>query len=124
MISIRSIGRATPRSLTCVSCPRASIQRRLPLLQSLRKLPQSHASFSTSIINSSKSSGKLGDSELIKKLSSELRFENEMIEDLNQPTSIKDYLENGPFDVIDEPGKDEVILNRTYGQEKYCVFIL
>ncbi|RKF63634.1 Mitochondrial acidic protein MAM33 [Erysiphe neolycopersici] len=118
MISIRSIGRATPKYLICTSSSRTNIQRRLPFLQSLWKLPQSHVSFSTSITKNSKTKSKHGDSELIAKLSSEIQFENEMKEDFSQPTSIKDYLENGPFDIIDEPGKEEVILTRTYGQEK------
>ncbi|POS86805.1 hypothetical protein EPUL_001505 [Erysiphe pulchra] len=82
------------------------------------KLPRSHISFSTSTTKSSKTKGKHGDDELITKLSSELQFENEMKEDISLPTSIKDYLENSPFDIIDEPGKEEVILTRTYGQEK------
>lgn len=34
------------------------------------------------------------------------------------PTSVKDYLENGPFEIIDVPGQEDVILMRTYGDEK------
>lgn len=44
-------------------------------------------------------------------------MEKEMNDGL-ESTCVKDYLSNGPFDVIDIPGKEEVILKRTYGKEK------
>ncbi|KAI6245511.1 Mitochondrial acidic protein MAM33 [Erysiphe necator] len=120
MISLRTFGRAAPRSLSQVSYSRFIIPRPVQayLLPPIFKLSQPHVSFSTSVTKRSKTKGRDGDSELITKLNSELQFENEMKEELTQPTSIKDYLENSPFDIIDEPGKEEVILTRTYGQEK------
>ena len=36
------------------------------------------------------------------------------------PMSVKDYLENGPFEIIDTPGQEDVILTRTFGEEKYA----
>jgi len=33
------------------------------------------------------------------------------------PTSVKDYLENGPFEIIDTPGQEEVVLIRQFGDE-------
>lgn len=44
-----------------------------------------------------------------------------MQEEVSFPTSIKDYIENSPFEVIDTPGVEEVVLTRTYGDEKIRV---
>lgn len=46
-------------------------------------------------------------------------MENEMKEEGGVPTSVKDYVENGPFEVIDTPGQEDVVLTRTFGDEKY-----
>ena len=43
------------------------------------------------------------------------------------PTSVKDYMENGPFEILDTPGQEEVVLTRSFGDEKYvflCFFFL
>jgi complement component 1 Q subcomponent-binding protein len=58
-----------------------------------------------------------GDEELIAKLESELEVENEMKEEGGVPTSIKDYLENGPFEIQDVPGREDVVLTRKFGDE-------
>jgi len=58
---------------------------------------------------------------LITKLESEIGVENELKDDGELPTSVKDYLENGPFEVIDTPGNEEVVLTRTFGDEKIRV---
>lgn len=54
---------------------------------------------------------------MIAKLESEIQMENEMKEDNGVPTSVKDYLENGPFEVIDVPGQEDVVLTRKFGDE-------
>lgn len=33
------------------------------------------------------------------------------------PASIKDFLDNSPFELEDTPGMQDVILKRTYGNE-------
>lgn len=33
------------------------------------------------------------------------------------PTSVKDFLENGPFEITDTPGHEEVVLTRKFGDE-------
>ena len=55
---------------------------------------------------------------MIAKLDSEIQMEQEMKEESDIPTSVKDYLENGPFEIIDTPGQEEVILVRQFGDEK------
>ena len=34
------------------------------------------------------------------------------------PASVKDYLENCPFEIIDVPGVEDVVLTRQFGDEK------
>lgn len=58
-----------------------------------------------------------GDEELVAKLEAEISMENEMKEVEGIPTSVKDYMENGPFDIHDVPGQEEVILKRQFGDE-------
>lgn len=55
---------------------------------------------------------------MVAKLESEIQMEHEMKEDGGIPTSVKDYLENGPFEIIDIPGQEDVVLTRTFGDEK------
>lgn len=58
------------------------------------------------------------DDELVAKIESEIQYETE-VEDADMvPTSVKDFLENGPFEVVDVPGKEEVKLVREFGGEK------
>lgn len=57
------------------------------------------------------------DEELIAKINSELEMEQEMRDSDDVPTSVKDYVENGPFEITDTPGHEEVVLTRTFGDE-------
>lgn len=41
-----------------------------------------------------------------------------MKDETGVPTSVKDYLENSPFEVIDVPGQEDVVLTRQFGDEK------
>ena len=40
------------------------------------------------------------------------------MKDEDLPTSVKDYLENGPFEITDTPGEEDVVLTRKFGDEK------
>lgn len=62
-----------------------------------------------------------GDQELVDKLESEIISENEMKEADELPTSIKEFLENTPFKITDTPGKEDVVLTRNFGDEKYVL---
>lgn len=81
--------------------------------------PQQLSAFSTSNFRQAPA-GEV-DEELSAKLDSEIQFETEVKENEPQPASIKDFLENGPFELQDTPGKEEVVLTRTYGNEKITV---
>jgi len=118
MISIRAIARSTPRAasrLTSSTIRRPA--RPVSLLQSAWRPAKSQfaAAFSTSTFRR-ESAGEVDD-ELVAKFESEIQMEQEMRDADEVPTSVKDYLENGPFEIIDIPGHEEVVLTRTYGDE-------
>jgi complement component 1 Q subcomponent-binding protein len=118
MLSIRSFARAAPRAcsrITSTAIFRPA--RSTSLLQSAFK--PARTQFASAFSTSQFRRRAEGDEELIAKLESEIGMENEMKDDSGEiPTSVKDYLENGPFEVIDTPGNEEVILTRTFGDEK------
>ncbi|KAF8857108.1 mitochondrial glycoprotein [Acephala macrosclerotiorum] len=119
MFSIRSFARAAPRTISRLSTSALRTQSARPasLLHSAWRPAQTQcaAAFSTSTIRRSEGEG---DAELVAKLESEIQMEHEMKEDGGIPTSVKDYLENGPFEIIDTPGQEDVVLTRTFGDEK------
>jgi complement component 1 Q subcomponent-binding protein len=57
------------------------------------------------------------DSELVEKFESEIQMEQEMRDADETPTSVKDFLENGGFEIQDTPGHEEVVLTRKFGNE-------
>jgi complement component 1 Q subcomponent-binding protein len=59
------------------------------------------------------------DEELIEKFNMEISMEQEMRDADEVPTSVKDFLENGPFEIQDTPGQEEVVLTRKFGDETY-----
>lgn len=121
-MSLRAIARAAPRTLARASATSsiARCQRTSTSLLSARPTtllrPQQASAFSTSLLRR-KPAGEV-DEELSAKLASEIEFENEVKENEPLPASIKDFLENGPFKLEDIPGKEDVTLTRTFGDEK------
>ncbi|KAG4422610.1 hypothetical protein IFR04_004231 [Cadophora malorum] len=119
MLSLRSFARAAPRTVSRLSTSAVCRQATRPstLLQSAWKPSRcSTALFSTSPAR--RATAGESDVELAAKLDSEIQMENEMKEEGGIPTSVKDYLENGPFEIIDTPGQEDVVLTRTFGDEK------
>lgn len=57
------------------------------------------------------------DDELAAKLESEIQVEQEAKSE-QQPASIKDFLANSPFELVDTPGEETVKLVREFGKEK------
>jgi complement component 1 Q subcomponent-binding protein, mitochondrial len=119
MLSIRPFARLAPRVVSRLtsSAARLPVARQVSLLQPAWKPARSQyaATFSTSTIRAAKAAE--GDDELVAKLESEIEMENEMKEEGGVPTSIKDYLENGPFELQDIPGREDVTLTRQFGDE-------
>ncbi|KIN01023.1 hypothetical protein OIDMADRAFT_163100 [Oidiodendron maius Zn] len=123
MLSIRSFARSAPRIVPRLasSTVRQPAARQVFLSHSAWRpaRTQYSAAFSTTAIRASKAAE--GDEELVAKLESEIEMENEMKEEGGVPTSIKDYLENGPFELQDIPGREDVTLTRQFGDETITV---
>jgi complement component 1 Q subcomponent-binding protein len=118
MLSIRAFARSAPRAvsrLTSTAIKRPL--RQISLLQSICKPARSQfaAAFSTSAARMEKE-GEY-DEELVSKFESEIQMEEEMRDANEVPTSVKDFLENGPFEITDTPGHEEVVLTRQFGDE-------
>lgn len=120
MLSIRAFTRSVPRTLSRLSAP--SARRPLSTIRQPSLLPPSWklaskprvAAFSTSRIAWEQEGEGVSitfrythawlmqsvvDQELSAKLESELRMEKDMRDPEELPVTIKDYLENGPFEV-------------------------
>ncbi|PSR79852.1 mitochondrial glyco protein [Coniella lustricola] len=119
MFSVRSLARSAPLAVARLSTSaRPLLTRQSAVLRTIPAQSQLSA-FSTSILRKA-ASGNV-DGELISKLKSEIEFENSMKENEALPVSIKDFLENSPFELQDTPGMQDVALTRTFGNEKITV---
>lgn len=58
----------------------------------------------------------IADKELITVLESEIKHEEEQGDDV--PEYITNYLKTSPFQIVDKPGSDEVVLTRKFGNEE------
>lgn len=127
MLSLRSLARTVPRALS-----RSSTQSSTRPITSLYQSPRlsqpwrtasklSHAAFSTSIPFRAEISEGTVDQELSAKLENELQLEKDMSETNDLPENLKEYLDSSPFQVHDTVGEEEVVLTRSYGNEKIRV---
>ncbi|KAK4203572.1 putative mitochondrial acidic protein MAM33 [Triangularia verruculosa] len=124
MMSLRAIARAAPRVLARPSTlrPAAAVVRTSAAAAarpSFAATQKASAAFSTSAFRRAPA-GEV-DEELAAKLSSELEFETSVKEGETLPASIKDFLENGQFELKDVPGQQDVFLTRNFGNEKITV---
>ena len=123
MMSLRAFARSAPRALTRVSSStvaRSQSAIRTSTLLSTRSAalrPQQASAFSTSLFRRAAAEASEVDEELSAKLASEIEFEQDVKGDPHPP-SIKDFLDNSPFEIQDIAGKEEVVLTRNYGNEK------
>lgn len=117
MMSLRSAARSAPRFLT--KSIRTSTRAAIFSSTQSARVAQRTSAFSTSLFRRAASSAGEVDEELSAKLTSEIEYENDVKENEPLPASIKDFLENGPFEIQDTPGKEEVTLTREFGNEKY-----
>ncbi|KAI1816999.1 mitochondrial glycoprotein [Poronia punctata] len=125
MMSLRSVARSAPRTLTRLS---STALRQSRVAQPASLLRTSCAPLRTSQLVATFSSTPLRraqesevNQELAAKLESELQFESEMGENEPGPASIKDFLDNSPYQLKDEPGKQDVFLTRKFGNETITV---
>lgn len=125
MMSLRAVARSAPRTLSRLSSTalrQSTVARPSSLLKSswapLRST-QVTSAFSTTPLR--RAPAVEVDEELSVKLESELQFEGEMKENEQLPASVKDFLENSPFELKDIPGKEDVRLTRKFGNETITV---
>lgn len=113
----RTFARSAPRALgrLTATTTRASAFAR-PAYQAVRVAASSKAQFSTSPLRRAANSET--DDELSAKLESEIQIEEDMKDTAHQPASIKDFLDNSPFQLQDTDGQEIVKLVRDFGEEK------
>lgn len=120
MLSIRTIARSAPRAMSRLT---TTTLRQQPIARPsmLKSIRPATASFSTTVgrLNAAKQGET--DEELSAKLDSEIQIEEEMKEQEQEPASVKDFLANTPFELIDTPGQEVVKLQRNFGDEKITV---
>jgi complement component 1 Q subcomponent-binding protein len=123
-MSLRSIARSAPRALARASTT-STISRYQRTSSILSARPTSFlrtqqvSAFSTSMLRKAMA-GEV-DEEVSAKLASEIDFEKDVKQNEPVPASIKDFLDNSAFKVEDIPGREDVILTRTFGEEKITV---
>lgn len=121
-MSLRTIVRNAPRTLTRTTAVAYTFRTTSnTLLRTARpatlfRPTQTASAFSTTVFRREPVND--ADAELSEKLAEELKYENAVKDGEMMPASIKDFLENGPFEIKDVPGSEDVILTRTYGDEK------
>lgn len=121
-MSMRSFARSAPRSFTRLTT--AAIRQSTVARPSTSLLKSSWAPLRTFQPTSSFSTTQLRrepagevDEELSLKLESELQFEGELKENEQLPASVKDFLDNSPFELVDSLGRQDVVLKRSFGNE-------
>lgn len=113
MLSLRNLARAAPRAATRLTA--TPVLARATLLKTALRT----SSFSTArVMRAAAATGGETDAELSAKLESEISFEDEVAKEEQMPTSIKDFIDQGEFEVVDIEGREEVRLVRNYGDEK------
>ncbi|KAI1424205.1 mitochondrial glycoprotein [Xylaria sp. FL1777] len=125
MMSLRAAARSAPRTLSRLSSTTIR-QTRIAQPSSLLRTawaplrtPQLAAAFSSTPLRHAPANE--ADQELVAKLGSELEFEKELKNSEPPPASIKDFLDNSPFELKDEPGQEDVYLVRKFGNETITV---
>lgn len=118
MLSIRSVARSAPRAFTRLSLRQTARPSAFIKASSWSAAVQTQraSAFSSSAFR--KSAAGETDAELVAKLESELQFEEEVKQNEQLPASVKDFIDNSPFELHDTPGKEEVKLTRKFGEEK------
>lgn len=113
MLSLRTVARSAPRAATRLTRSAIRCPNQLNTLRAA--LPQCTRAFSSAPLRCAKQ-GEV-DEELIAKFDSELAMEQEIRDQDEVPTSVKDYLENGPWAISDVEGVEDVVLTRKFGGE-------
>ncbi|KAI8939707.1 hypothetical protein NX059_003461 [Plenodomus lindquistii] len=120
MLALRSLARSAPRAAARLSTNAArqpALVRPSAAFQPAwtAAMPRLTCAFS---LSARRLESSAVNDELVAKLQSEISIEEDMREDDDLSTNIKDYLDNSPFELQDKPGHQEVVMTRTFGDEK------
>lgn len=116
MFSARALTRSAPRALLQRIARPATISRPSTLVRAQCTPARTQISaFSTSLLR--RSHGKV-DAELSQKLNAEMQFETGVRDTDAEPVAVKDFRDNSLFKIKDTPGMQDIVLTRTYGNEK------
>lgn len=129
MLSFRIIARSAPRTMSRMASAsmRQGLVARPFAAASMAKssgfqtMRAGAASFSTTTSRRAAADGETDD-ELSAKIESEIQIEEEMKASEQEPSSVKDFIDNSPFELIDTPGQEVVKLVRNFGEEKCAPF--
>lgn len=115
MFSARNAVRSAPRVVSRLSgAALRQTARPSTFIKATSALRPAQAAFSTTVFRKAAEN----DGELLAKLESEIKIEEDMKADEQDPASIKDFLNNSAFELIDTPGQEVVKLVRNFGDEK------
>ncbi|KAJ4249405.1 Mitochondrial acidic protein mam33 [Fusarium torreyae] len=118
MFSARNVARSAPRAAARLSgAALRQTARPSAFIKASSALRPAQAAFSTTVFRKAAEN----DGELLAKLESEIQIEEDMKANEQDPASIKDFLNNSAFELIDTPGQEVVKLIRKFGDEQITV---
>jgi complement component 1 Q subcomponent-binding protein, mitochondrial len=118
MLSIRTFARSAPRTASRLAS--SSLRQSAVRSSAFTYRAAAAAPLRTNAFFSTTSARRVAetDGELSAKIDSEIQIEEDMKSNEQQPASVKDFLANSPFELIDTPGQEVVKLVRNFGEEK------
>lgn len=117
MFSARSVARSAPRAIARLAGAATLRQSARPsTFVAVNALRPAQSAFSTTVFR--KAATGETDAELSAKIESELQIEEDMKANEQDPASIKDFLNNSAFELVDTPGQEVVKLVRNFNDEK------
>ncbi|KAI2631258.1 mitochondrial glycoprotein [Xylaria nigripes] len=125
MMSVRAFARSAPRTLTRLGSSTIRVTRVAQPSSLLRtawvplRTPQLAATFSSTPLRQAPESE--ADQELLAKLESEVQYEDEMKSQEPISATVSDFIENSPFEIKDEAGKQDVYLVRKFNNETITI---
>jgi complement component 1 Q subcomponent-binding protein len=125
MFSLRALARAAPRAAPRLAAATpARMVLRTPAIAAARTPAAAGFSSTARALrgnNNKHNEFEEATQELAAKIESEIQFEKEIDGRQDEPPSIKEWLDNSGFELIDTPGRQDVKLVRDFNNEKITV---
>ncbi|SCV67530.1 BQ2448_5141 [Microbotryum intermedium] len=116
----RQLTRSVPRSSKALlRAPTAAVTRLACSSRVHASVPSSSALSALPVRSFSRTCTRFEQSALTAKLAEEINYEQDQAAEANnaEPEFLTEFKKHGIWEIIDEPGADEIILTRTFGQE-------